>query len=376
MNQVRPCAAAIGAFLLAVFFLGPLSAPPAHAQDAQPAAPPPGKALLYIFRSDREPRDALVPLAVNAEQAGYLENGTFIALAVNPGKTFLRSGDRVLATFSFEAAADQTYFVRVQVVHGVTLTQTDINLVGEAEGRNALAQSRFIPLAPSAGPAAPPPAAAAARGARPETAAEPAVTEGQMYVRLDLGYSKSTKVDMKDEDFASTGLICADPACNTPGKLKDVGSGFLLGGGVGYRFSPHFRGDITLGVRLYNMNVSDASNTTFKAEVLSLSAMVNAYIDFAATGVSPYVGAGVGYARNSVDNLEITFAGTTFTVTESGVASGLATSLMAGIAIPLSGGTVLDIGYRYSALGKLNLDVGPTATGKLNAHELTVGFRF
>ena len=156
MNQLRPCVTAIGALLLAVFFAGPLSAPPAHAQDAQPVAPPAGNALLHIYRSDRQPSDALVPVSVNAELVGYLENGTSIAVVVHPGKTFLRSGDRVLSTLSFEAAADRTYFVRIQAVHGQTLVHTDISLVDEPQGRSELAQSRFISLAPSAAPVARP----------------------------------------------------------------------------------------------------------------------------------------------------------------------------------------------------------------------------
>jgi opacity protein-like surface antigen len=52
---------------------------------------------------------------------------------------------------------------------------------------------------------------------------------------------------------------------------------------------------------------------------------------------------------------------------------------MAAVGIPLSGGTVLDIGYRYAALGKLEIAAASGydgASGKLNAHELTLGLRF
>jgi hypothetical protein len=149
MNQLRACLAVSGALLLAVLF-GPLSASPAHAQeDAQRTTPPPGKALLFIFRSDREPRAAQVPVAVNAVHVGDLENDTFLPVTVDPGKTFLRSGDRVLTMFSFETAADQTYFVWVEAVHGLTLVQTEMRPVSEADGRRSLAQSRVVPFAQS-----------------------------------------------------------------------------------------------------------------------------------------------------------------------------------------------------------------------------------
>ena len=107
MNQLRAGFAVSGALLLGVL-LGPLCAPPVNAQeDAQRATPPPGKALLFIFRSDREPRAAQVPVAVNAVHVGDLEDGTFLTVSVDPGKTFLRSGDRVLALLSFQTAPDR-----------------------------------------------------------------------------------------------------------------------------------------------------------------------------------------------------------------------------------------------------------------------------
>ncbi len=130
MNQLRAGFAVSGALLLGVLF-GPLSAPPVHAQDAQRATPPSGKALLFIFRSDREPRGAQVPIAVNAVRVGDLEDGTFLSVSVDPGRTFLRSGERVLAMLGFQTAPDQTYFVWVEAVHGLTLVQTEMRLVSE-----------------------------------------------------------------------------------------------------------------------------------------------------------------------------------------------------------------------------------------------------
>jgi len=149
MNQLRAGFAVSGALLLAVLF-SPLSVPPAHAQEGAPRiTPPPGRALLFIFRSDREPRAAQVPVAVNAVHVGELENGTFLPVTVEPGRTFLRSGDRVLGMLSFETAADRTYFVWVEAVHGMTLVQTDMHLVSEDEGRRSLEQSRFAGAMPA-----------------------------------------------------------------------------------------------------------------------------------------------------------------------------------------------------------------------------------
>ena len=398
MNQLRAVFAVSAALLLGVL-LGTLSAPPVHAQDAQRATPPSGKALLFIFRSDREPRGAQVPIAVNAVHVGDLEDGTFLSVSVDPGRTFLRSGDRVLAMLGFQTAPDQTYFVWVEAVHGLTLVQTEMRLVSEEEGRRALAQSRavtpaqdrIIPLAPPGAedrviPLTPPGAEAAPQALPLTLAAEPAAAEPAdatrgLYFRFDVGISQSTGADIKDKDFAGSGIICGDANCTVPGKLKDVGAGAVLSAGIGYRFSPHVRGEVTLGFRGYLLNASDAAvpPTKFKAPVISSSAMASGYYDFATAGWTPYVGAGIGLAVNDIRTVTVD-NGAGFDGSFSGGAkAGAAGTIMAGVGIPLSAGTALDIGYRFVSLGKLEIAAEGAyggATGKLNAHELTAGLRF
>ena len=153
MNRLRAGMSA-GGVLLAL--CGPFSAPPAHAQeDPRRAVLPAGKALVIVFRSDREPRAAQVPVVVNAQPAGDLADGTFLAAAVDPGRTFLRAGDRVLTSLRFEAAAGQSYFVHLEAVHGITVVQAEMRLVSDAEGRSLLAQSRWAGAAQVATAAAP-----------------------------------------------------------------------------------------------------------------------------------------------------------------------------------------------------------------------------
>jgi len=397
MNQLRAGFAVSAALLLGVL-LGALSAPPVHAQDAQRATPPPGKALLFIFRSDREPRGAQVPVAVNAVRIGDLEDGTFLSVSVDPGRTFLRSGDRVLAMLGFQTAPDQTYFVWVEAVHGLTLVQTEMRLVSEEEGRRALAQSRavtpaedrVIPLAPPGAedriiPLAPPGAEGAPQApltfAAEPAAAEPADATRGLYFRFDIGVSQSTGADIKDKDFAGSGIICGDANCTVPGKLKDVGAGAVLSGGIGYRFSPHVRGDLILGFRGYLLNASDASvpPTKFKAPVISSSAIAGAYYDFATSGWTPYVGAGLGFAVNDIRTVTVDNGAGLNGSFSGGAKAGAAGAIMAGVGIPLSPRTALDIGYRFVSLGKLEIAAEGGyggATGKLNAHELAVGMRF
>ncbi len=107
MNQLCACRSVSGALSLTAL-CGLLSALPAHAQEVpMRAAPPPGMALVYIFRIDPEPVAARVPVVVNTVLVGELANGTFITATVGPGRTYLRIGDRVLSTLSFVTAASR-----------------------------------------------------------------------------------------------------------------------------------------------------------------------------------------------------------------------------------------------------------------------------
>jgi len=211
--------------------------------------------------------------------------------------------------------------------------------------------------------------------------------QAQVYYRVEVGYSQSTGTDLKDKDFANSGVICGDPLCNSAGSIKDVGSSYTLGAAVGYRFSPNLRADVALGYRPgYAIDATDGSGTSFKADVKSVSLMANGYYDFPLSGWTPYVGAGLGFAQNKVDT--VSFGGPGFSGTApGGTKSGTAYALMLGAGIPLSGRTTLDIGYRYIDLGKIEASSGTVtvngfafpyagADGKLTAHELTVGLRF
>jgi opacity protein-like surface antigen len=215
--------------------------------------------------------------------------------------------------------------------------------------------------------------------------------QAQLYYRVDTGYSKSTGADIQDKNFALDGIICGDAACNTPGKLKDVGSSIILGLGAGYRFNSNIRGDVTLAYRpSYKLDASDGSSppVKFKADVNSLSLMANGYYDFPMAAWIPYVGAGLGFAQNKVGTISFSDSTGLAGTAPGGTKSGLAWAVMAGAGIPLPNNLTLDVGYRYIDLGKLETASGNVtvagfgtfpysgAAGKLRAHELTLGVRF
>ena len=168
MRGCRPVSAAL---LLALLSL--LTARPGHAQEnLHRAVPPAGRALVFVFRVDREPVAAQVPVVVNKEPVGELANGTFVTATVSPGRTELRIGQRLVRTLTFTAVANQSYFVRVQALDSRIPVRIDAQSVSEPEGRRSIAQSRHVGVAPvvvippvvappaAAPPVAPPPVAA------------------------------------------------------------------------------------------------------------------------------------------------------------------------------------------------------------------------
>jgi opacity protein-like surface antigen len=217
--------------------------------------------------------------------------------------------------------------------------------------------------------------------------------QAQLYWRVDAGASFSTSADIQDQNFPADGLICGDLNCTVPGQIKDVGTSALLSGGVGWRFNQNFRIDGTVAYRgWYKINETMPDQTTFKGDVSSWNIMANGYWDFVLAWGRPYVGAGIGWASNKVDDISGTnpvIPGITVGA-PGGTKSGFAWALMAGVGIPINPNITLDIGGRYVDLGKLETDAGVLtangivvpgftysgAKGNLKAWELTVGLRF
>ncbi len=309
MNRPRPWLAVSGALLL----IGALSAPVAHAQkDPRRATPPPGRALVFVFRGEREPVDVKVPVSVNAEAVGQLASGTFLTAIVAPGRTFVRSGDRVLSAVAFQAEPNRTYFVRVEAVAGTRPVRTETRLATEAEGRRAVAQTQFAGAAPAviaapraaapapkpspqvAKPAPPPPATKpapqAAKPASPPPAkrAAPAVAPKPEEAGWDIaliakgGAFKMASADQMVGGVASTFDTASKPAVGIELEWRSR-SGLALGGEV-----------------FYYKNELVATATGLAAEQNAYATMLNGKYYFrAADWFYPYVGAGAGLVTSS-----------------------------------------------------------------------------
>ncbi|MER9582251.1 outer membrane protein [Mesorhizobium sp. M0276] len=222
-----------------------------------------------------------------------------------------------------------------------------------------------------------------------EEAPPPAVYEqpvevGGWYIRGDIDYHKST---LRGIDYMT---YTVDP-CNCtviPGsKSFDFGKlkgGFSLGAGVGYKINDHFRTDLTADYWFksnFNGGTSDINGTSTEVSKMSaLLLLANAYVDLGTySGITPYVGAGIGGARVKWD----TVYDPNTTETNPGASNWrFAYALMAGASYCLTDKIILDAGYRFSHIqgGRMfEWDVsssGPGFDRGINTHEVRGGLRY
>jgi opacity protein-like surface antigen len=189
------------------------------------------------------------------------------------------------------------------------------------------------------------------------------------YLRGDVGFGVSS---------LPTGLaISPDPIAN------GVGSGFLstsatntfsnstLSGseffdfGVGYQYNPWLRGDITGELRggSHFQSLETINDPAFPAggsaqfadfyrgDVSTYLLMANIYADLGTwSGISPYVGAGIGYGVTNISGLTdqgVALGGPVGGFFGNGSQGGFAWSLMTGLDFHVTPNLTMELGYRY-----------------------------
>lgn len=219
------------------------------------------------------------------------------------------------------------------------------------------------------------------------------VSVGGFYLRGYIGVS-SQEVDSLDNELfdGAVGLRFLDE----PG----FDSAPFFGGGVGYKFNEWLRGDITAEYRGkakfaaldryedpwlptgFGVNDYRAS----KSEWLFLA---NAYLDLGSWhGLTPYVGAGIGTARNTIHHFR------DVNIATGGLAYGakaskwdLAYALHAGLSYDVTPSFTVDLAYRYLNLGDAesgdliaytgaNSVVNPMHFKDITSHDVMLGVRW
>jgi OOP family OmpA-OmpF porin len=210
-----------------------------------------------------------------------------------------------------------------------------------------------------------------------------------LYIRGDVGGASGADTTFKDKKPASINSLLG-----TTTQPSSTGSSVIFGGGVGYRFTPMFRSDVTvdyipsLKVTGHNSLVPTLTNS---ADLSSLVGMVNGYLDINGFAPNmfgrfqPYLQGGVGIARNDLD--KTSFGGPFAGVTLSGsTRTNFAWGVGAGLGYAITPNLTLDVGYKYLDLGEMRtgstVSIAGVSTGvtpakaDLQAHTVMVGLRF
>lgn len=182
------------------------------------------------------------------------------------------------------------------------------------------------------------------------------------YLRADIGVTNQEVDELENE-------VLFERAESNGDKIDfvvepDFDSAGVAGVGVGYKFNRWLRADVTGEYRLkssfhaydrYDSGGNGTWNGTndYNARKSEWLVLANAYVDLGSWyGFSPYVGAGIGMSRNTIDGF------TDVNVPTGGVAFGeensewdLAWALHAGAALHVTDHVALDFSYRFVHLG-------------------------
>jgi opacity protein-like surface antigen len=168
-----------------------------------------------------------------------------------------------------------------------------------------------------------------------------------------------------------------------------------------YRSASHLNAYDNLTAQIISTGDILQANTRYAGLLSSTVGLANAYVDLGTwRGFTPYIGGGIGFARNEISDLHtstvgsLTDAGTRAVITQytSSTASdnsqwNFAWALMAGASVAINDRLILDVGYRYIDLGSgssassgaLICNCGtigqPLKIHDLTANEFRVGIR-
>ena len=209
----------------------------------------------------------------------------------------------------------------------------------------------------------------------------PAKASGGWYLRGDIGYSITADYD---GSFANA-------TAHVDIYNEEYKDGFWIGGGVGDRWNDWFRTDLTLEYRHdadYSGRTDCAgpcgavTHTDSSSSISTWLFMANAYVDLGNYyGLSPYVGAGAGFAYHTMDTLTGVNSDSTAAVPfASGSATSFAAAAYAGFSYHFTDNLAMDANYRYLWMGDAETGsdgFGGTVTVEdITTHDFRVGMRY
>jgi len=169
---------------------------------------------------------------------------------------------------------------------------------------------------------------------------------GGWYLRGDIGMTNQKVKSIDNALFTPAVQVVA----------KDFDSSPLFGVGIGYQFNSWFRVDVTgeyrgrstfRGMDIWPGGANDYTAT--KSEWLVLG---NAYFDLGTWySITPFIGAGIGFSRNTIDNLRDVGANNALAYANGHSQWEFAWALHAGLSYRVTRNLTAEFAYRYVNLG-------------------------
>jgi opacity protein-like surface antigen len=211
----------------------------------------------------------------------------------------------------------------------------------------------------------------------------------KFYATIQAGLSKSI----------STGDMPIIDQVGLPGNVKsnDLGSGGVVGIGIGRNFNDNIRGEMSLNYRDgHQLDTTDTiyligdTKYSYKADLKSVSMFLSGYYDFNSINLSgksftPYIGGGIGLARNDIGDINVRVGDLAATSINGKNVTEFAWKLGAGANLNLTEKCSLDLNYQFVDLGKFKsgslvsntmTDMQKPFEGNYRTNELTIGLRY
>lgn len=122
-------------------------ASPERDQEAKAFQPQPGKANLYVYRSEFIGAAFAMDVSLDGEKMGSTGAQDYLFAQVAPGKHTVTSHAENDDTIKFTAEAGKNHFIWQEVKLGVLKARTKLHLVGEDEGRTEVGKCQLVDTA-------------------------------------------------------------------------------------------------------------------------------------------------------------------------------------------------------------------------------------
>ena len=268
-------------------------ASPEEDKKAKNATPPPGRALIYIVRSDNPPTEHILPVSLDGKKIGETAGGTFLLVTVAPGTHYLASGVKSISLLDINCAAGKTYFISQKALRGFSPVMIELAVLSPVQGRKLVGQNRLVEksLAPAPGPAK-----QTAKGDRPRATQWKSTTprtRGQNFGII----LKTGKYTRNDTSAATTEL--------TTGSVYQFTYDTDASGVAGVEFEYYFGPGLAVGGEYFRFSNSFVAtnivNTTSGDHNVD-TVLVNFKKYFQPTPMfRPFVGVGLGVTTDSLN---------------------------------------------------------------------------